>query len=145
MSRFDIGTKAGVDAFIDEYIDVVNSLSVGRYLEICHDDITWVDPSLPEPARGKEAVGAFIGGAVEAFPGLRLVEPDPSHRTFYGNQVAWAWIMQATVEDKAMEMHGVELFEIRDGLLAMVRSYNYIPFGDTAIVAGGPAGIDANA
>ena len=128
MPRFDISTKAGVDAFIDEYRDTVNSLSVERYLNNCHDDIVWYDTTLPEPARGKQAVARLVvQPAIDEFDVFELSDLDPPHRTFDGDQVAWAWVLRGKANGTAVEMHGVNLYTIRDGLVAEVRGYNYFP------------------
>lgn len=40
------------------------------------DDVTWIDPTLEEPVRGKEAVTAHLKDTFEAFPDMHLLEDD---------------------------------------------------------------------
>jgi steroid delta-isomerase-like uncharacterized protein len=98
------------------------------------EDIVWIDPALPDAARGIAAVQDFMRMNFTAFPDLRFAEPDPPHLTATGEQIAWAWTMEGTAgaptESSAVapngptvKIEGVDLWSMRDGRIAHYRAF----------------------
>jgi ketosteroid isomerase-like protein len=97
---------------------------------MCTEDIVWYDVALKQPLRGREAVRQFLAGMYEAISGLRVVEPDPPHRTISpdGTAVAWEWRTLGTMMTpdggtREIDLPGVDLWRLRDGLLCEYRGY----------------------
>jgi predicted ester cyclase len=101
--------------------------------ELLTEDIVWIDPALPEPALGIPAVQEFMRMNFLAFPALRFGEPDPTHLTASGEQVAWAWTMEGTMNGSGepgsapagptVKVEGVDLWSMRDGRIAHYRAF----------------------
>jgi ketosteroid isomerase-like protein len=101
--------------------------------ELLTEDIVWIDPALPEPARGVPAVQEFMRMNFLTFPDLRFGEPDPPHLTATGEQVAWAWTMEGTMGGSGepgsaatgptVKIEGVDLWSMRDGRIAHYRAF----------------------
>jgi ketosteroid isomerase-like protein len=123
MPSIDVSTRAGVDAFIDLYAEVVNSLDLERYCELLTDDIVWSDPGLVSPAHGKDAVVAYLAPIYQAMPDTYVEDSDPPHRTAHGDLVAWGWRTTGTADGQPFDLLGVDLFQIRDGRIAAVRGF----------------------
>lgn len=74
-------TKAGAKldpAFVENwgkrYLEAWNSLDVDGVAAMCTEDVTWSDPGLREPARGREGVRAFVRATAGAFPDFHVEE-----------------------------------------------------------------------
>jgi steroid delta-isomerase-like uncharacterized protein len=101
--------------------------------ELLTEDIVWIDPALPEPARGIPAVQEFMRMSFAGFPDLRFGGGDPPHLTAAGEQIAWAWTMQGTASGGAepgsppsgptFKIEGVDLWSMRDGRIAHYRAF----------------------
>lgn len=102
--------------------------------QLITDDIVWMDPALPEPARGIPAVQEFMRVSFRAFPDLHFGEPNPPHLTVTGDLVSWAWTMEGTMRGpveppgfaptgRRMRMDGVDLWTMRDGRIARYRAF----------------------
>jgi steroid delta-isomerase-like uncharacterized protein len=129
-------TSAGSDLkdFTERYAAAWNGCDTDAMAELLTDDIVWVDPALPEPARGVPAVQDFMRTSFQAFPDLRFGEPDAPHLSVNGDQVAWAWTMEGTFRGpidppgfaptgKHMKVTGVDLWQMRDGRIADYRAF----------------------
>jgi steroid delta-isomerase-like uncharacterized protein len=120
--------------FTKHYLDAWNSHDASKIAPLVTDDIVWIDPALPVPARGPAAVMDFMRAGWQAFPDLAFREPDPPHLTVAGDAVAWAWQMTGTMRGpieppgfaptgRRMQIDGVDLWTLRDGRIAHYRAF----------------------
>ncbi len=95
--------------------------------ELLTEDVVWIDPALPEPARGIPAVQEFMRMNFSTFPDLRFAEADPPHLTITGEQIAWGWTMGGTAaavpNGPTIKIEGVDLWSMRDGRIAHYRAF----------------------
>jgi ketosteroid isomerase-like protein len=97
--------------------------------QLLTDDIVWIDPALPEPARGIPAVQEFMRTNFQAFKDQRFGEPDLAHLTVTGELISWAWTMTGTVRAAGEQpgpsvlVEGVDLWRMRDGRIAHYRAF----------------------
>ena len=103
--------------------------------QLITDDVVWVDPALPEPARGIPAVQEFMRVSLRAFPDLRFGEPDPPALAVTGDVVLWAWYMEGTHRgphrSARFRAHGPHVcgwtafdqWTMRDGRIARYRAF----------------------
>jgi steroid delta-isomerase-like uncharacterized protein len=124
--------------FIPRYAAAWNGRDSSAMVELTTPDVVWADPALPEPARGIDAVRAFMEASWQAFPDLDFDETDRPHLSIAGHRVAWAWRMRGTMRGsfdppgfaptgRRMEVEGVDLWEMEDG-----RIRRYAAFYDVA-------------
>ena len=129
-------STTGVDLadFTQRYVAAWNGCDTDSMAELLTEDIVWVDPALPEPARGIPAVQEFMRTSFQIFPDLRFSEPDPPHLTTEGNLISWAWTMEGTFRGpidppgfaptgKRMKIDGVDLWRMRDGKIDDYRAF----------------------
>jgi steroid delta-isomerase-like uncharacterized protein len=120
--------------FTERYTAAWNGCDTDAMAELLTDDIVWVDPALPEPARGIPAVQEFMRTSFRVFPDLRFSEPDPPSMTVQGDLVAWAWTMEGTFRGpidppgfaptgRRMKIDGVDLWRMRDGRIDDYRAF----------------------
>lgn len=121
-------------AFTERYAAAWNDCDTDAMAELLTDDIVWVDPALPAPARGIPAVQEFMRSSFRIFPDLRFSEPDRPHLTVDGDLIAWAWTMEGTFRGpidppgfaptgKHMKVDGVDLWRMRDGRIQDYRAF----------------------
>lgn len=125
---------SALQAFVERYEAAWNGRDAGAMDALVTDDIVWFDPALPEPARGKAQVRAFMDASWRAFPDLRFSQPDPPFMVEQDDRVAWAWRMQGTFDGepmdppgfaptgRAMDVRGVDEWIMRDGRIAHYRA-----------------------
>ena len=129
-----VESSTDLKGFTERYAAAWNSCDTDAMAELITEDIVWVDPALPEPARGIPAVQGFMRMSFQIFPDLRFSEPDPPHVSVNGDQVAWAWTMEGTFRGpieppgfaptgKRMKIDGVDLWHMRDGRIADYRAF----------------------
>jgi predicted ester cyclase len=69
-----------------------------------------------------------------AFPDLRFSEPEPPHVSVVGDQIAWAWSMEGTMQGHidppgfaptgaSFRVDGVDLWTMRNGRIARYRAF----------------------
>ena len=129
-----VAASTDLQEFTERYAAAWNGCDTDAMAELITDDIVWVDPALPEPARGIPAVQEFMRTSFQAFPDLRFSEPDSPHLSVNGDLVAWAWSMEGTFRGpidppgfaptgKRMKVDGVDLWLMRDGRIADYRAF----------------------
>ena len=75
--------------FLRRYQAAWNGCDTVAMAQLVTDDIVWMDPALPEPARGIPAVQEFMRVSFRAFPDMRFSEPDPPEVAVNGGLVLW--------------------------------------------------------
>jgi steroid delta-isomerase-like uncharacterized protein len=131
-----VASASSIDlpAFCARYLAAWNDHDPPAMAALLTDDIVWEDPALPAPARGVAAVQDFMRAGWRGFPDLRFDATDTPHLTAGGDQVAWRWRMRGTMTGpldppgfaptgRAMEVEGVDLWELRDGRIARYRAF----------------------
>jgi len=129
-------TPSSIDLaqFCARYLAAWNGRDATAMGDLVTDDVVWVDPALPEPARGPAAVQEFMREAWVAFPDLRFDEGDEPHFSVAGDRVAWRWRMRGTntgpidppgfaPTGRAIDVEGVDLWTMRDGRIARYRAF----------------------
>jgi len=127
-------TDLDIRDFSARYTAAWNGCDTDAMAGLITDDIVWVDPALPEPARGIPAVQDFMRMSFQVFPDLHFGEPDPPQVAVNGDLIAWAWYMEGTFRGpldppgfaptgKRMRVQGVDLWTMRAGRIADYRAY----------------------
>ncbi len=126
---------SSLQQFTERYAAAWNGRDASAMDALVTDDIVWFDPALPEPARGKADVRAWMERSWRSFPDLRFVEPERPALAEEGDQVLWAWRMQGTFSGapieppgfaatgKPMDVTGIDQWTMRDGLIAHYRAF----------------------
>ncbi len=126
---------SSLQEFAQRYAAAWNGRDSSAMDALVTDDIVWFDPALPQPARGKADVRAFMEDSWRAFPDLRFSEPDPPFLVAEDDKVAWAWRMQGTFSGapieppgfaptgRRMDVRGIDEWLMRDGRIAHYRAY----------------------
>ena len=110
----------------DEMLDVYNRHDIEAWVEHLTDDVVWTEPTLPEPAHGKQAVAAALKDTFTAFPDLRV-----SHLKVYpdveGQSAVVTWSLTGTMTGalengtpatgRRVRISGANVAHFRDGLL----------------------------
>lgn len=120
--------------FVERYLAAWNGRDTDAMAQLITDDIVWVDPALPVPARGVLAVREFMRASVRAFPDLRFGEPDPPALAITGDVFLWGWYMEGTHRGpldppgfaptgRAMRVDGFDQWTMRDGRIASYRAF----------------------
>jgi steroid delta-isomerase-like uncharacterized protein len=126
---------SSLQEFTQRYAAAWNGRDSSAMDALITDDIVWYDPALPEPARSKAEVRAFMESSWRAFPDLRFSEPDPPFVVEQGDNVAWGWRMQGTFDGapmdppgfaptgRTMDVRGTDEWVMRDGRIAHYRAH----------------------
>jgi steroid delta-isomerase-like uncharacterized protein len=122
--------------FTQRYTAAWNSRDASAMDALVTDDIVWLDPALPQPARSKADVRAFMEQSWRSFPDLRFSDSDPPFLVEQDDRVAWAWRMHGTFSGapivppgfaatgRSFDVRGVDEWVMRDGRIARYRA-NY--------------------
>jgi steroid delta-isomerase-like uncharacterized protein len=128
-------------AFAERYLGAWNSHDPSAVTACATEDVIWVDPALPEPARGHEGLADFVRSSCTAFPDLRFSEPAPPAMT-EDRLIAYApWRMTATntgpidppgfaPTGRAVDIPGFDIWRFRDG-----RIWRYEAIYDSNLIA----------
>ncbi|HEX8121014.1 MAG TPA: nuclear transport factor 2 family protein [Solirubrobacteraceae bacterium] len=126
---------SALQEFTQRYAAAWNGRDAGAMDALVTDDIVWLDPALPQPARSKGDVRAFMERSWRSFPDLRFSDADPPFVVEQGDRVAWAWRMRGTFSGaridppgfaptgRSFDVEGIDQWELRDGRIARYRAH----------------------
>jgi steroid delta-isomerase-like uncharacterized protein len=126
--------------FTERYGEVWSSHDADKIEPLVTEDIVWLDPALPEPARGVEEVKEFMRTSWAAFPDLRFT-PGPMWLDPHEDSMTWAWRMEGTNSGpleppgfaptgRRIDIDGIDVWDFVDGRIDRYRAYY-----DMALVA----------
>ena len=127
--------------FADRWQKAWNSRDPAQVVALCTEDVVWDDPLTERPERGRDAVTEYLRSVWSAFPDLRFTWPEGPYSSFDGSKLACHWRVTGTMlgrmdppgfapTGRAFEIDGVDLLELRDGLVCA-----YTGFFDTRGIA----------
>jgi steroid delta-isomerase-like uncharacterized protein len=127
-------TLEWIRPFAERYLGAWNDHDAGALLPLLTEDIVYFDPALPEPARGHAGVRKFMEDTFAAFPDLRFEEAGPVCIAPDAPTVMLPWRMLGThrgpldppgfaATNRSVDVLGIDVWEIRDGLVARYWAY----------------------
>ena len=127
-------------AFAERYSEAWNSHDAEQIEPLVTEDIVWLDPALPEPARGVGEVKEFMRTSWAAFPDLRFTA-GPMWLDPHEVSMTWAWRMVGTNSGpleppgfaptgRRIDIDGIDVWDFADGRIERYRAYY-----DMALVA----------
>jgi steroid delta-isomerase-like uncharacterized protein len=98
------------------------------------DDVLWEDPALPQPARGRTEVEAFVQLTRTAFPDYEFSETGDPSVSEDGLTAYAPWRMTGTntgaidppgfaATGRRIEIEGIDRWQFRDGLISRYRAF----------------------
>ena len=119
--------------FAERYVEAWNSHDADRIEPLVIRDVVWLDPALPEPARGVEEVKDLMRSAWVAFPDLRFT-PGPLWLDPHEDSMCWAWRMEGTHDGpldppgfaptgRRIDVDGIDVWDFEDGRIRRFRAY----------------------
>jgi steroid delta-isomerase-like uncharacterized protein len=119
--------------FSERYTEAWNSHDAEAIEELVTPDVVWLDPALPEPARGVEEVKDFMRRSWVAFPDLRFT-PGPMWLSPHEDSVSWAWRMEGThrgdieppgfaATGRRIDVDGIDVWDFSEGRIERYRAY----------------------
>jgi len=140
------GTAARIDEefardFAERWQRAWNSCAPDEVTALCTEDVVWDDPITDRPEVGRAAVAEYLRSLWRAFPDLRFTWPEGPSTSFEKSKLACHWSVTGTMlgpmdppgfaaTGKRIELDGVDLLELRDGLVCA-----YAGFFDTRAIA----------
>ena len=120
-------------AFAERYVDAWNSHDAEQIEPLVVADVVWLDPALPEPARGVEQVKDFMRRSWVAFPDLRFTS-GPMWLEPHGESMTWSWRMEGThrgaidppgfaATGKRIDIDGIDVWDFAGDRLERYRAY----------------------
>jgi steroid delta-isomerase-like uncharacterized protein len=114
--------------FADRWQKAWNSHDPAQVVALCTEDVVWEDPLTERPERGREAVTEYLHAVWLALPDLRFIWPEGPYASFEGVKLALHWRVSGTMlgrmeppgfapTGRTFEIEGVDLLELRDGLV----------------------------
>jgi steroid delta-isomerase-like uncharacterized protein len=119
--------------FTERYAAAWNRYDADVIEPLVTEDIVWMDPALPEPARGVEEVKDFMRRSWEAFPDLRFsggaMWLDPEN-----DSMTWAWRMEGTQRGpieppgfaptgRRIDIDGIDVWDFEGERISRYRAY----------------------
>lgn len=130
-----------LESFGERYLAAWNSHDPEAVAACATEDVVWVDPALPQPARGHAELADFVVSGCTAFPDLRFTE-DASPAITEDRLAAYIpWRMSGTntgpldppgfaPTGKAIDIPGFDIWRFRDGLI-----WRYEAIYDSSLIA----------
>lgn len=134
-------TKTGTTldpSFVEEwgkrYLEVWNTLDANGVAMMCAEDVVWNDPGLPEPARGREGVRAFVRATENAFadfhveelgqPYISAEEPRVLSRYRMTGTMLGSWeYANLAATGRRIDVLGVDEWTFTGGLMSHYQTY----------------------
>jgi steroid delta-isomerase-like uncharacterized protein len=119
--------------FAESYVEAWNSHDADRIEPLVTQDVVWLDPALPEPARGVHEVKDLMRAAWVAFPDLRFTS-GPMWLDPHEDSMSWAWRMEGTHSGpldppgfaptgRRIDIDGIDVWDFEDGRISRYRAY----------------------
>jgi steroid delta-isomerase-like uncharacterized protein len=119
--------------FAERYVEAWNSYDAEAIEELVAPDVVWLDPALPEPARGVEEVKDFMRRSWAAFPDLHFTA-GPLWLDAHGDSVTWAWRMEGTHQGeieppgfaptgRRIDIDGIDVWDFAEDRIERYRAY----------------------
>jgi steroid delta-isomerase-like uncharacterized protein len=119
--------------FAERYTEALNSYDAERLDALVVPDVVWLDPALPETARGVEEVKDFMRRSWAAFPDLHFTG-GPLWLDPHNDSVAWSWRMEGThrgeIEPpgfaptgRRIDIDGIDVWDFAEGRIERCRAY----------------------
>jgi len=123
-------------AFAERWQIAWNSRRAEEVAALCTDDVLWEDPLTEGPEQGKTAVTAYLESTWRTFLDLEFTWSGGPYCSFERTKLACHWHVTGTMTGpvepegfaptgRRMEADGVDLLELRDGLVC-----SYVGFFD---------------
>jgi steroid delta-isomerase-like uncharacterized protein len=120
--------------FADRWQKAWNSRVPEQVTSLCSEDVVWDDPLTERPERGRQAVADYLRSVWHAFPDLEFSWPEGPYAAFDGIKLALHWHVSGTLlgpleppgfapTGKRAELDGVDLLELRDGLVCAYNGF----------------------
>jgi steroid delta-isomerase-like uncharacterized protein len=117
----------------ERYAEAWNSHDDEQIEPLVTPDVVWLDPALPEPARGVHEVRDFMRRSWVAFPDLRFTA-GPMWLEPHGESMTWSWRMEGThrgpidppgfaATGKRIDIDGIDVWDFAGGRLERYRAY----------------------
>ncbi|HEY7454713.1 MAG TPA: ester cyclase [Thermoleophilaceae bacterium] len=119
--------------FAERYADAWNSHDAELIEPLVTENIVWLDPALPEPARGVNEVKEFMRTSWAAFPDLHFTA-GPMWLDPHEDSMTWAWRMEGThtgpleppgfaPTGRGIDVDGIDVWDFADGRIDRYRAY----------------------
>ena len=110
-----------VARLIERYNGAWNAQDIDTIHSLHHQDIVFCNHTAAESAEGADAVRAHIARIFENNPDMRFTT-----RSFQAGEdfAVCEWTLTMTKDGRALEWDGVDVFPIRDGLIARKDVYS---------------------
>jgi steroid delta-isomerase-like uncharacterized protein len=133
MSTDDL-SEAQMRAFSEEFLAVYNRQDVDAVVAHLTEDVVWTEPTLPAPARGRDAVRASLRDTFRAYPDLRVLDEGFAYYPDAVSQTAVVtWTVTGTMTGplengvpatgRALRVSGANLARFRGGLISEYTHY----------------------
>jgi steroid delta-isomerase-like uncharacterized protein len=126
------GPEANVK-MVEDFITAWNARELDRAMDMMTEDAVWDDPAMPAPAKGKDAIRAFVDALLFAFPDFHFSLRGPVCVSLDGTSCAVPWRIKAThlhplfpgyaPTNRTACFDGIDYVQIRDNRVASVQSY----------------------
>ncbi|WP_230146479.1 MULTISPECIES: nuclear transport factor 2 family protein [unclassified Pedobacter] len=107
---------------ITAYLEALGKGDIAVAFSYFSTDAQWHQPGSHQFAglkTGPKEIGEMVGGMMEATQGTFALKPI-GNLMINGNMVALPVNFTGTIEDRTMDMTGVDLFEVKDGKIINV-------------------------
>lgn len=107
---------------ISAYLEALGKGDVGAAFSLFSPEAQWHQPGTHQFSgvkSGVEAIGKMLGGMMEATQGTFVLKPN-GNLMVNGNMAALPVRFTGTIEDRNIDMTGIDLFEVNEGKITSV-------------------------
>ena len=123
-----------IEKLVEDLVSAWNEQDLSKILACMTEDVIWDDPALPSPAEGKEEVKQFCEVVLRAFPDFHYKIRNPICVDEGYSRCAVPFRITATnvgpmdppgygPSGKSVEFEGLDLLELRDGVISRITTY----------------------